>query len=388
MESCDPVGGAPTPPPIPPSPPPYAPPYTPPPPAAASNRTGDRLLGCGLGCLASLAMVFVAPLLLCLCIGSCASSFQSSLEDGIDKAMGRAKPGVDEEGGVDDCPSFTEVWSTGVVDGDKFVRIPIRGLIDLSEKTDRLFGLESGSAAFALDAIHAATRDVEVRGLLLEIDSPGGGVTDSDILYNALMAFKAEHEGRVVVVLMGDLCASGGYYIASAADYIMAHPTTTLGSIGVIIPGFNLKGLADRLGIREDPIVSGPNKSMGGLLGERTEEQRAILQEVVDASYDRFVSLVAKGRGLDEASVKALADGRIFSAARAKELKLVDGIGYYDDAVRELCRLAEAEEAYMIRYEDGGALGGFHLFRKHFGSLSSGLFPGDFAWRPKYLIGK
>lgn len=308
---------------------------------------GTTAKGICIGCFSSLGLLVLMFVLSGLMINSCCDSLLSECM-------------AEQDNAVDEFPVFEEQWSSNAREGSKVVRIPIHGVIELSTG-DSFWGEEVDSATFALRSIKAATQDSEVQAILLEINSPGGGVTDSDIIYNALINFKKSGRGgRKVIVLMGDLCASGGYYIASAADYIMAHPTTTLGSIGVIMPNVNAAGLAEKVGLKEEPIVSGKNKSMGGIFGDLTEEQRGILQEVVDTSYERFVGIVAKGRNLSVGQVKDFADGRVFSAERGKELGLVDGIGYYEDATQVVEKLIFAEEGiHVIRYKGDGFLSGF-----------------------------
>ncbi len=342
------------------------------------NVVRNVLAGCGCGCLVVILVLAVS--LLSIGVGTA-----KSVSKAIEKT---AAAKTAEDMGEDEYPYFDEIWSTGVKGSPKFVRIPLTGKIDLSEPSSRFMGDEEGSAAFALDAIHAATCDSSVRGLILEIDSPGGGVTDSDILYDALMKFRAVGPDQVVVVLMGDLCASGGYYVAAAADYIMAHPTTTLGSIGVIVESLNFKALADRLGVKDEPIASGKNKAMGGLFGDLNDEQKAMLQGIVDSSYNRFVGIVAKGRNLPEEKVRELADGSVFSAEKGLELKLVDGIGYYDDVVDEICDRIGSESIYVVRYEEPISFGKVRGLRKLIGTSLLRELDAASTPRKAFLFGK
>lgn len=331
----------------------------------------EKTKGCALGCLLSVFILVVVNAGMAL-LGY---FLVKDAADGLGKEFPWAKchggSSGTELGGVDEFPAFDEVWSTGSEEGEKFVRIAINGVINLSAGGGTFLEDGAGTAAFALDAIKAAANDDEVRGIILEIDSPGGGVTDSDIIYNELCKFKASAEGRVVFVLAGDLCASGGYYISAAADYVMAHPTTMLGSIGVIMPGMNFKPLADKLGVSEDSVSSGANKRLG-VLGDMSDSERAMRQAIVDDMHARFVGLVAKGRNLPEEKVREIADGSVFSAAKARELGLVDGVGYYDDAIAELKKLAGVEEVYVVRYEDPESIKGFKGLRKLFGQAVIG----------------
>jgi protease IV len=268
--------------------------------------------------------------------------------------------------GVDERPEFKEVWSCG--DGDtKVVRIPLQGVILLGDD-DGLFSSAAGTADTALKSIRRATHDPEVKAIILEVDSGGGGITASDILYKALLDFKEAGEGRKVVAVFGDVAASGAYYVAMGADYIVAHPTGITGSIGVLIESLNVRELAQKIGIRDMTIKSGANKDLMNPFGEPTEEQKAILQAVVDEMYNRFVGVIAENRKLPAEQVRKLADGRIFSIPEALKLKLVDQAGYWSDASDKTAELLGVEEVKVFRYEE------------HF-SLSA-LLRASQAWNP------
>jgi len=170
------------------------------------------------------------------------------------------------------------------------------------------------------------------KGILLYVDSPGGTVYESDELYLKLMEYKEETKRPIWAYFASEAC-SGGYYVAMAADEIYANRNGWTGSIGVIISLMNCKGLYEKIGIEEIDITSGANKAMGTAGAELTAEQYAILQSLVDEAYDQFVGIVCEGRDMDDATVRQLADGRIYSALQAKEVNLVDEIGSYEDCV-------------------------------------------------------
>lgn len=167
-------------------------------------------------------------------------------------------------------------------------------------------------------------------GILLYINSPGGTVYESDELYLKLMEYK-EKTKRPIWAYFGSEACSGGYYIAMAADKIYANRNCWTGSIGVIVSLVNCKELYDKVGIKEIDITSGENKSMGSSGLDLTKEQQEILQGLVDEAYDQFVGIVATGRNLEETQVRKLADGRIYSASQALELKLVDEIATLEE---------------------------------------------------------
>jgi protease-4 len=163
------------------------------------------------------------------------------------------------------------------------------------------------------------------------VDSPGGAVYESEELYEKLQEYKKE-TGRKIWGYMAHYAASGGYYVSMPADQICANPNTTTGSIGVIISGYDLTGLYEKLGIEYYSITSGENKDWSSL----SDEQKEIYQSIVDESYDRFVEIVADGRNMDEKEVRKIADGRIYSAKQALNLNLIDEIGLYEDFKDEI----------------------------------------------------
>lgn len=172
------------------------------------------------------------------------------------------------------------------------------------------------------------------QGILLYVDSPGGAVYQSDELYMRLMEYKRNTNRPIWAYFASEAC-SGGYYIAMAADKIYANRNCWTGSIGVIVSLVNCKDLYDKLGIKEIDITSGKNKAMGSSGLDLTEEQSEILQSLVDEAYDQFVDIVKEGRGMDEALVRELADGRIYSAKQAKQNLLIDEIGTLEEEKRE-----------------------------------------------------
>jgi protease-4 len=179
------------------------------------------------------------------------------------------------------------------------------------------------------------------KGLLLYVDSPGGSVYESDELYLKIMEYKEETK-RPVYVYMGPIAASGAYYISAGADKIYANRNTWTGSIGVISGTyFDVSGFLKKHGIKATDITSGENKGMGGYFEPLTDEQRAILQGLVDEAYAQFTSIVADGRGMDAEKVKGVADGRIYTAKQAKDNGLIDDV------------LTEKEAIEAIRKEMG-----------------------------------
>ena len=251
--------------------------------------------------------------------------------------------------GKDEFPKLKEIWSCGSGD-TKVIKVPVRGMITLSGDKPR-FGGDAGSADSALLAIRRATHDAKVKAIILDIDSGGGGITASDIIYHALLNFKAADPGRKVVAVFGDVAASGAYYIAMASDHVIARPTSITGSIGVLIQAFDIRGLGEKVGIKNVTIKSGENKDILNPFVELTAEQRAMLQGIVDELHTRFITLVAENRNKPVETIRALADGRIFSASTARDLALVDQIGYWEDVLAKTAGLLGVDTIKVFRYQ-------------------------------------
>lgn len=199
------------------------------------------------------------------------------------------------------------------------------------------------------EELEKAALDDRVKALVLRINSPGGTVTASDILYREIVRFKTTRKVPVVAALL-DVGASGGYYVALAADRIVAHPTAITGSIGVLMLTVNAEGLLQKIGVTPTAIKSGEKKDMGAPFRALSPEERAIFQSVIDQLHARFVGLIARERKLPEARVRALADGRILTAAEAHAAGLVDAVGYLDEAVGAAREAAGLDAARVVMY--------------------------------------
>ncbi len=277
----------------------------------------------------------------------------------------------DREYGVDEYPELEEVWSAGSGD-TKIVRIAVRGPIFLVEGGG-LFSSQAGSAMSALRSIRRATLDEDVHAIILDIDSGGGGVTASDMIYRALLDFKAAGKNRKVVAVFGDVAASGAYYLAMAADHIVARPTSITGSIGVLMQSLNVKELAQKIGIKDVTIKSAENKDLLNPFRDMTEEQRQLLQSIIDDMYSRFVGIVAEGRGLPDEEVRLLADGKVFTAGQALEHELIDEVGYWDDAVTRTAELLRVSDVKVYRYEQAFSLSALLRAWTHFPDIRQAL---------------
>jgi protease-4 len=221
------------------------------------------------------------------------------------------------------------------VDKEKILILSVDGVISDRSGSDSFgFNQKESMVARIKEELKKAYSDQDVKGVILKINSPGGGVTASDIIYRELISFKQSKKIPIVALFM-DTAASGGYYIAMASDKIIAHPTTITGSIGVIITGINVKKALEKIGVEDQTIVSGGNKNILSPLSDFSKEQKEIVQAIVNDMYERFFQIVAKGRpGISEPKLRGLADGRIYSANQAKKEGLIDEVGYFEDAIK------------------------------------------------------
>jgi protease IV len=211
-------------------------------------------------------------------------------------------------------------------------------------------GLRGGKGASGeklVTAIRQAEKD-GVKGLLIKINSPGGTAAASQAVYQQLQEIKT-HSKVKIVAAMGDVAASGGYYIASAADMIVANPATLTGSIGVIAQFTKLQGLYDKLGLSTTVIKSGKHKDIGSPFRPTTPEETRILQEMIDDTYADFVKAVAQGRKMPEKRVRELADGRIYTGNQALKNKLVDRLGDYNFAMDQLKKMTQTGKDAKIK---------------------------------------
>ena len=299
--------------------------------------------GCLVKCLALVGLLVVAWFLVVTVALVLVAKFSGG--DVLAYGEGAALPECEKP--------LAKKWMCGTGDEDapEVVYVSLKGEISDALDSSSPFSRRLSSYSRALHEIRVATRDAAVCGLILKLDTPGGSVTDSDIMAEALRQFKAAGEDRFVLVQMGDMCCSGGYYIATAADFIMAYPTTLTGSIGVILSGLNAAELAKKIGVRSVVVASGANKALLDPLEPVNPEHVAILKRPVEQDYERFVSLVARGRNLPVDAVKKIADGRVLSATDAKESRLVDALGYDEDVWAKAAELAKANEIRIYRYD-------------------------------------
>lgn len=251
--------------------------------------------------------------------------------------------------------------SEKVVDGEgdrKILLVDITGII--SEEKRRKLGLreEISMVDEFRESLKKAGRDKKIAGLVIRINSPGGTVTASDILHHEILGYKKKTGVRVVACMM-DVAASGGYYVATAADEIVAHPTTITGSIGVIAMKFNVQGLFGKIGVESRAIKSGDMKDMLSPFRPTTAEEITVVQTIIDQMNGRFIDVIVEGRKpLPRDTVVKLADGRIYTAGQALDHKLIDRVGYLDSTLDGLKKSLNLDKASVIMYHRPGTYKG------------------------------
>jgi protease-4 len=259
----------------------------------------------------------------------------------------------------------------GMALGDAVAIVRVEGVILTGSPPVSPLGGEGGAYSDQIiEHLKQAQKDSSVKAIVLRVNSPGGSVVASDEIYQQILKVD-----KPVVVSMGELAASGGYYISAPADLIVANPATLTGSIGVITEIPNLEDLLKKIGVEVVVIKSGLHKDEGSPFREMTEEEKAIWQAIIDEAYGQFVAIVAEGRNLPEEKVRETADGRVYTGKQAMELGLVDELGNLPEAIDRAAELGGIEgEPRLVEYHRPPT-----LFESLFGSLSSPFRPFDLA---------
>lgn len=232
----------------------------------------------------------------------------------------------------------------GLTAGDKIAVVRLSGAIQESSGLG-LTGTGAITPRLVRDQLRRIRQDSTVKAVVLRVDSPGGSVGASQEIAEMVRTFD-----KPIVVSMGDMAASGGYYISAYAQRIVANRGTLTGSIGVIWTFVDIDGLLDKLGVKLDTVTSGEHKDMF-LTGRLTPERRAFVQKVSDTMYNQFIETVAQGRGLEVARVRKLATGELFSGEQALELGLVDELGGLDTAIEAAAKLANLQQYQVTEYQ-------------------------------------
>ncbi len=248
-----------------------------------------------------------------------------------------------------------------VVDGEgdrTILIVDVSGVISEEKKRSLGFREESSPVDVFKESLRKAAGDKKIAALIVRINSPGGTVTASDIIHHELLEYKKKTGARVVACMM-DVAASGGYYVATAADEIVAHPTSITGSVGVIAMKFNVQTLFGKIGLETETIKSGDKKDMFSPFRPATPEEIKIVQTIIDQMNGRFIDVIVEGRKpLSREAVVKLADGRIYTAQQALDLKLIDRVGYLDTAVDGIKKSLNMDKASVIVYYRPGTYKG------------------------------
>jgi protease-4 len=255
----------------------------------------------------------------------------------------------------------TEPLQERVVDGvgdRKILIVDVSGVISDEKKRSIGFREEESPVDGFKEALKKAADDKKIAALIVRINSPGGTVTASDIIHHEILEYKKKTGVRVVACMM-DVAASGGYYVATAADEIVAHPTTITGSIGVIAMKFNVQALFGKIGVDTETIKSGDKKDMLSPFRPATPEEIKIVQTIIDQMNGRFIDVIVEGRKpLPREAVVKLADGRIYTAQQALDLKLIDRMGYLDTTIDGVKKSLNLDKASVIMYYRPGSYKG------------------------------
>ena len=232
---------------------------------------------------------------------------------------------------------------------DRILLIPVNGLIsDMPKKG--LIGTSPSLVEQVVSQMNKAENDKRIKAVLFKINSPGGTITASDLLYHEILSFK-EKTGAKIIVSMMDIATSGAYYMSLPADMIISHPTTVTGSVGVIFLQPKVSGLMNKIGLGVDVKKFGKNKDMGSPFRDSSEEEQKLMQNAVNNFGERFILLVQKHRKPEKQALMEIATARIFLADEALKMGLIDRIGYLSDAVKESKKLAGIpDDARVVVY--------------------------------------
>lgn len=246
--------------------------------------------------------------------------------------------------------SFNEKVVDNGKGSDKIAVLNLEGTIQ-NDSGSSLLDNDGYNHEQFLDMLEDAGKDRAIAGVILRVDTPGGGVVESAEIHDKVKEIQDKYE-KPVYVSMGNTAASGGYYVSAAADKIVAHPATLTGSIGVIMESMNYAELADKLGIDFNTIKSGEFKDIMSSNRKMTDDEHDILQTMIDELYDEFVQVIVDGRDLSESEVKDLGDGRVYTGKQAKENGLVDDVGTMEDTIAAMKKDYDLPDAKVIEYEN------------------------------------
>lgn len=265
-------------------------------------------------------------------------------------AFTNVETGLSEFFAMSDEPFTEEV----IEEGDPFKQIAVldvNGVIQDTGDVSSFFESPTYNHRLFMEKLEYAAESDDIKGIIIRVNSPGGGVMESAEIHDKLVEIKKETK-KPIYISMGAIAASGGYYISTPADKIYATKETMTGSLGVIMQNINYAGLAEKYGVDFVTIKSGPYKDIMSPSREMTEEERKILQGMIDNSYEGFVKVIAEGRKMSTEQVKQIADGRIYDGLQAKELNLIDDFGYFDDCIAAMKADKKLKGAQVVQLSD------------------------------------
>lgn len=255
--------------------------------------------------------------------------------------------------------SSSEFYETVVEDGsmnERIALLTVDGVIQDTGSATSLFAAEGYNHQFFLQQLEQVKADDSVKAIVLQVNSPGGGVVESAEIYREIREIQEETE-KPIYVSMGSMAASGGYYISASADKIFVNKETMTGSIGVIMQSINYGKLAEKYGVEFVTIKSGPYKDIMSPTREMTEVERNMMQEMLNDSYEEFVDIIEQGRNMTEAEVKKVADGRIVNGRQAIEAGLADDFGFLEDVIAAIKTDHDLENAEVFEYGHSQSFG-------------------------------
>ncbi|KAB2338840.1 signal peptide peptidase SppA [Cytobacillus depressus] len=263
--------------------------------------------------------------------------------------------------------SFTDMFATSsngfaeevVEEGNqmkKIVILDVDGVIQDTGEATSLFTSAGYNHKGFMKKLKQVKEDSSVKGIILRVNTPGGGVVESAEIHDKIKEIQAETK-KPIYISMGSMAASGGYYISAPADKIFASQETLTGSLGVIMQSVNYAGLAEKYGVDFVTIKSGPYKDIMSPSREMTGEERDILQSMIDSSYAGFVKVISEGRNIPAAKVKEIADGRVYDGRQALQFNLIDGFGYLDDVIETMKKDHKLKDAQVVRYSENLGFG-------------------------------
>lgn len=264
--------------------------------------------------------------------------------------IGESMPAFEKLAPIAMPHNFTEEYVSGdYFSSKKIAVIDIYGVISSSEGS--LY--EIASSELICEQLRGAADDASIKAIVVNLDTPGGEVTASDAIYHEIMEIRNSTR-KPVVAMMNSLAASGGYYVAAGCDRIVANKLTLTGSIGVIIESYNYSELFNKVGLKSEIYKSGAMKDMLDGSRPRTEEERRVVQQLVDNTYNEFVSVVSLGRNIPAEKIKGtyMGDGRVLDGKQALACNLVDKLGYFQDSIAEAAKLANIESYKVVRFKE------------------------------------